>query len=674
MAVKPKARRGRPPKKAPEPPVEAAKEDDAPKLQEVAGLNSADFVTMVDRRVNEATQHWNSKPYNLAEKTKENESVYLGTNVADSDTDDDIKALDNRVFSAIRTVVPFVTSRITEPDVLPSSSQQKAIKFAEDLEKALYTHAKREKVNQKVKFALEDAIVRYRGYLKPRYDPVTKNFFSLEYIPCESIIVDHKAKAYEEPGFFRHVLDKTVEDLLTMFPGAKDNIYKAFKLPENPTSEQLQMSREVHEDWTFIQKDGAIDLVVGWSYNKVPFGVIQDPNWRYDDTNFTSSHMMPLIPINVLNDGRSLIDKTSFVEQAKYSQHTINKRSEQISKNTDLGTIGMPVVDSASISDEDAEYLRYEPDTAIILDTGDTGKGLNDVFTTWKAGSLSPDVYKDKVDAVEAVENAFGASSIQQGNQSNNNTLGQDQLLRDQSQGRQQEAIDAVDAATSRIYLLMAQFLLVYGDEEELFRFVGENAQFDYLIMHSEDIDTEAMIGVKSGTSMPIDKVQRRATADKSASQGMIDPLSYWEIMDEANAQKYAKRLMEYTTDPASFLKDAKEEVFNRDAYVDIEIIKHGGQPEYRDDLPTEYFDHLNKYVLSGDLENPALGPDKAQAISQFIDQQLARAQKMLGAAETQLPTAEDVNAYNESVDKETAAAGGGQTPPGAKPQPAPVA
>jgi hypothetical protein len=231
-----------------------------------------------------------------------------------------------------------------------------------------------------------------------------------------------------------------------------------------------------------------------------------------------------------------------------------------------------------------------------------------------------------------------------------------------------------------RLYKLMAQFLLVYGEEEELFRAVGENSEFDYIVMRSDDLDTNAEIRVKSGTSMPVDNPQRRATADKAATQKMIDPLSYWEIMDEPNAEKYAKRLTDFTADPASFLKDIEEDLFNRDAFVDLEIIKHGGEPPYRDDLPKEYFDYLNKIVLSGDLENPEIPMEVRQAMSAFIDQQLARAEKMLGMAETQLPTAQDVAAHNTQVDQANAApgadAGAGQPPanPEQPPAPSPLA
>jgi hypothetical protein len=121
--------------------------------------------------------------------------------------------------------------------------------------------------------------------------------------------------------------------------------------------------------------------------------------------------------------------------------------------------------------------------------------------------------------------------------------------------------------------------LLVYGEEEELFRAVGENSEFDYIVMRSDDLDTNAEIRVKSGTSMPVDNPQRRATADKAASQMMIDPLTYWEIMDEPNAEKYAKRVADWKADPMAFMQDTQEDLFNRDAYADLEIIKHGGQP-----------------------------------------------------------------------------------------------
>src|SRR5690606_13403825 len=163
--------------------------------------------------------------------------------------------------------------------------------------------------------------------------------------------------------------------------------------------------------------------------------------------------------------------------------------------------------------------------------------------------------------------------------------------------------------------------------------------EFDYVLINTEEADTNVMIRVKSGTSMPIDRAQRRATADKAAQQSMIDPLTYWEIMDESKAEKYAKRLMNYAIDPNSFMKEAEDKLFNRDAFVDIMLLKQGNQPPFRENLPKEYFDYLNKYALSGDLDNPTIAPETREAIMAFIDMQLARGQQMLGLAETQLPT-----------------------------------
>lgn len=221
-----------------------------------------------------------------------------------------------------------------------------------------------------------------------------------------------------------------------------------------------------------------------------------------------------------------------------------------------------------------------------------------------------------------------------------------------------------------RLYKLMAQFLLVYGDEEELFRFVGENGEFDYVLMNSSQLDPKVMIRVKSGTSMPVDRPQRRAVAQDAAKNGLIDPLTYWEIMDEPNAQKYAKRVMDYKANPTGFIHDAEEEVFNRDAFVDIELIKNGAQPPFREDLPKDYFDYLNKYILSGDLDNPTIDPAIKNTIVQFIDAQLARGQRMLGLLETQLPTSQDIQTANQQID-EANSAPQPAAPQGAPPAPA---
>lgn len=629
------------------------------KQTKIHGMTPDEIAEQQDRRIGESKTHWNGKGFKLEATTKANERLYLGQQVSDDDDgEDDNLALDNRIFSSIRTVVPYVTTRITEPEVYPSSNSEAAQRFAEDFEKALHIKADKEKVKIKAKFALEDAIIRRRGYLKPRYDATTGNFCAVEYVPAEAIVVDHRAKWYEEPRYFRHCLPLSIEDLIVMFPDMKTRIYDLFEVDDDTGKEKMQAEQTINEDWVFIvDEENKLDLVVCWNYKGVGFGCIADPNWRYDAENFLDNHMMPLVAFNVLNDGRSWVDKTSFVEQAKYSQNTIDARGRQIGENAGLGSIGMPVVDAAVLADDQSQYLTYEEDTVLELAVPD-GKRIQDVFDTWKAGALSADVYNDKKDAIEAVQNAFGASAIMQGNETENHTLGQDELLRDQSMGRQAEIVDAIDLAMQRLYLLMAQFLLVYGEEDELFRFVGENSKFDYIIMHSDELDTNAEIRVKSGTSMPVDNPQRRATADKAATQKMIDPLSYWEIMDEPNAEKYAKRLMDFTADPASFLKDVEEELFNRDAYVDLEILKAGGSPPYRDNLPKEYFDYLNQYVLSGDLENPRIPLETRQTISQFIDAQLARAQKMLGMAETQLPTPQDVAMHNQEVDAANAAPG----------------
>lgn len=679
--------------KKPQRPKQSAVAD-LPKIPQINGMSGEELVAMLDRNIEQSLGHWNSKDFKLETVTKENERWYYGRQISDKDEGgegSDNLTLDNRIFSSIRTIVPYVTTRVTEPEVYPSSNSLASKKFSEDFEKALHIKAEKENVKQKIKYALEDAIVKRRGYLKPRYDAVAKNFCAVEYIPCESIIIDHKARPGEEPRYYRHLLDKSVEDLCLMFPDMKKAIYAVFGIDESATAAKKQESHTINEDWVFVPGKEGLDLICCWNYKKMAFGAVKDPNWRYDADNYLDSHMMPLVMLNVLSDGRSYVDKTSYVEQAKYLQKTIDKRSEQIGENAGLGNIGMPVVDSAALADDQAQYITFEPQTVLELDVSNAGKNsINDVFTTWKAGTLSPDVYNDRTDAIGGVQNAFGASAVMQGNESENKTLGQDELLRDQSMGRQQEIVDVIDAAMNRLYLLLAQFLLVYGDEQELFRYVGENSKFDYIIMNTAELDTNAEIRVKAGTSMPVDKAQRRAVADKASSRAMIDPLTYWEIMDEPNAQKYAKRLVDYTNDPASFLADVEEELFNRDAYVDIELIKHGTEPPYRDDLDKEYFDYLNQYILSGDLENPSIQPEVAQAIGQFIDTQLARGQKMLGMAETQLPTEQDIQTHNESVDEANAAEsaamkgmlapeaeepGAPETDPNqaAKPQPAPV-
>jgi hypothetical protein len=638
------------------------------------GLDLDKTVSLLNKWVGESQSHFNGKDYNLDKATKENEKYYLGNQAGDLSEDSDA-TLDNRIFSSIRTVVPYTTTRVTQPEVYPSSNAVEASKFAQDFEKALHVKATQEQIKDKLKPALEDAIIRRRGYLKLRYDGVAKNFCKVEYIPAESIIVDHKARPFEEPRYFRHVLDTTIEDMLTMFPDNRDKVLAAFEVTEEELKADDNLAYKevsVNEDWMFKRSGSEQDLFVVWHYNDTPIAAIQDPNWRYGDNNFIPHHMMPLVPVNVLNDGRSWIDRTSFVEQAKYSQSVVDKRSKQISKSAGLGSTGMPVVDNEALPEEEAHNLTYDEETVIGLDVPE-GKTIRDVFDKWQANPLPGFVFDDKVDARTAVDNAFGTSALTRGEGSDSATLGQDILIRDQGQGRQQEIIDAIDKAMFRLYQLMAQFMLVYGTEEEMFQYVGENAEFDVIIMNSDDLDTKALINVKAGTSMPIDKAQRRATADKAAQMNMIDPFTYWKIMDEPNAQENARRIAEWTADPAGFMSDVNKEVFNREAYSDIQKLKRGEQPEYRETLEPEYFAYLADWIKRGNLNSPLINPIIKEVIRRFVEEQLVRGGLLTQLAETQLPTPQEVNDHNASVDEANAAAPPPEASPGAissKPDP----
>lgn len=600
------------------------------------------WVESLDTRI-EQSHEWFNSHYKLDDRTKKNRRIYLGEptdSTNNSDDDDDGGSLENRIFTATRTMISTAISQVTQPEAYPSSKEKSARNFAEDIEKALYIHAQEENMKQKAKFALQDGVIVRRGYLKPRYDAVRHNFCTFEYVPAESIIADHKAKPYEELRHFRHILDKSVEDMTVMFPDMADKILELYGFDNKTPKSQLQENQKLDETWCFVPSETeGLDLIVTWSAKKKCLGKMQDPNWRYGKSNFIDFHMMPLVEFNILSDGKTHVDHTAYIEQARALQLNLDERKRQISQNAGLGNTGMPVVDSAALADDQSEFLSFDENTVLELDVSSAnGQSIRDVFTTWQAAPLPNFVYEDMVDSRSAIDNTFAAPAVQQGQKSNSPTLGQDLLLRDNSQGRIQEIIDSVDTAMDRAYKLMAQFLLVYGDEQEMFSSNGENSEFDYVIINTDKLDTQAKIRAKSGTSMPVDRSQRRAVAQDASAKGMIDPLTYWETMDAPNAQKFTKRLMDYKLNPYGYLQeDDGEEMFDRDAYVDIELMKNGATPPFRTNLSQNYYAYLNQYVLSGDLVDPTIPQQVKAAITQFIQQQLVRGQQQFAQLQTQV-------------------------------------
>lgn len=575
------------------------------------------FNNMVKRRRAEASGHWN-KDKKLDSVRSENVREYLGKYVEDQLVDDRYQEIyvDNRQFTSVRTIVPFLTARVTASEVTPAGGDDLSIQFAKDFEEALQKHAEKQMARAKIRLAVQDVLKGKRvGILKWRYNAALDTVV-LDYVKPESVVIGKRSGLFEEPDYLGHTLERSIGDLITQFPDKADKIRELFAVQKGVPS-QLERIVDINEDWLWVDLDGKKELVVGWNYQNFTFGKTKDPNWNENGKNLIDQPMIPYVFFNFLNDGTGYIDETSYLEQAKWLQRNYNKRGQTIAENAKYGGIGVPIFAKGSIPQKDVAKIRFSPIHRILLDAPDVSKA----FTTWQSQNLPQFIVEDKYDDRNSIDNIWGTPNIFRGEQSKNNTLGQDVLIRDQAEGRLGDPVDCIDDSMTRFYLLEGQMMYRYFTDQKFYNYLGNDGKFVSIVVSRKEIakNLGISISVKASTSLPIDRAQKRKMIFELLKLNRVGTLTaYKELGIFDDPEEAFKQFITEQADPQSALGDVDKRVFDREANQDLQLVIAGKIPDEREDLSEEYLNHLNEYLLTDKYK--MLKPEQQARVSQYID------------------------------------------------------
>lgn len=578
---------------------------------------------MVKRRAQTAEAAWERK-YGLKEVRKANKELYTGeylTKALRHVTNQDSPYFDPRLFIAVRVLTPFLAGKLSQPEVTPANATDIARHFAQDFERILVKVAEDAFAKAKLRLAVQDLLKGQRkGVLKWVYEP-DEDELCLEYCAPETIIIDAGTKLYEEPRFIQHKEPRTLEHILEDFPDKQNKIYETLRIVKG-TNSQLEKEYDVSENWLFVKDaDNQKRLGVVHMLGDIVLSKMVDPNFNYSGQNFIKRPMMPFVILNFLNDGSGYEDETSLIEQAQFSQKAYDTIGQTIKDHTKNAS-GVPVFTKGAMEATDAAKVRFDNKKRIILDTDD----VNKAFTTWQAPSLQSIVSEEKLDNRNNIDNIFGTPSIFRGEKTDANTLGQDVILRDQAEGRQEDPIDAIAAGMRRFYQLEAQFIHRYFDEEHYYNFSGRDGQFEHLIISSAKLAKNAgiVIDVEPGSNLPTDRTQKREVTLKLLEMDKYPVLQAYRDLGVDNPEETYKMWLNQQLDPQAAIREAAKDLFDRQAEEDLTVVMGGKVPKEREDISPEYVAYLNNWLLTDKfrLQTPAT----QAAVSEFIQAVIAKA------------------------------------------------
>lgn len=602
----------------------------------VSQMSDATFGTMAKRRFNEASGHWEKK-YQLKSTRTRSHKNYLAEYVEEQLVDDRYEEVfvDNKHFTALRTLLPFLTGRLTAPQVTPANGDDDSMQFAVDFEKGLQLHAERQQGRAKARLAIQDVLRGERiGYLKWRYDASTNNVV-LEYVPANCVVIGKRSRLFEEPDFLRHTQPRSVGDLIRQFPDKEQKILELFDVKKGVPS-QLEKEHNICEDWIWADVDGEKTLLVGWSYQNFVFGKMTDPNRNENGNNVTEQSIIPFVFFNLLNDGTGYVDETSFMDQSRWIQSNYNKRGQVIAESAKYGGTGVPIFAKDAIGQKDVAKIKFSPIQRVLLNAPDVTKA----FTTWQQGPLQPFIMEDKQDLATSHDNIWGVPDVLRGEQTDSRTMGQDLLVRDQAEGRQADPIDCIDDSMTRFYIIEAQMMYRYFDEKKFYNYLGDDGKFVSVVIQSPQIakNLGIVIGVQAGTSLPIDRAQRRATIMELMKMKAVSLLVAYKELGlfddpEAAYQQYVKEQVL----PFSAMEDAGKALQSREAEQDLQDVIGNSKPTERDDVTDDYMQHLTNYLITNKYHMlEKADPKAARRVDQFVQDIIAQAKLKMAKMQNQ--------------------------------------
>jgi hypothetical protein len=655
-------------------------------------MEDSELLSLIAKPIRESEKYWDDT-FNLKEVRDTNVNLWLPNHWKDKDYYDyqeDYLYQDNRIFTSVETICSVVNSRIAQPDVMPAQDNIISQQLGKDLQATLYAHSEKYRTNDIFRISTRNLLLKRIGYVKLRFDKSRGENGDIvpEHVLPEDIVVDQDARWGDVPRFIaQKIRNKTGEELIAMFPEAKQAIYKMlgvnrFDGKGNLVAykSQLGKKKNIWEVWFRYYDPEKETYGGGLAYVDENFqevlGKMRNPNWNYDDdySNGYCSNLLdfpapPFIPINYLNDGTSYIDLTSMVEQAAPLQRILDRRGFQIMENAEQAGSGL-IFNTQMIKKEDIAKLTGSPDERVGV-KGDVNKAVTRVSPP----PLPQYVIEDKMDARNEIDNIFATHDISRGQQSGNKTLGQDQLQQNQDYTRMDDIARAVERMAAGYYRYLVQMMKVYYTEDHWFKATGEDGQFDFIVMRHDLIQDGVDVTVGAGSTLPVNKTTQQNQISTLAPLGLIDPLTIYEVAGGApmpSPKKMMERLILWKTDPMSFLGKVKSDDFDRQAFMDIQILNGGEMPKEHDEITPEYLKFLNNYMISGEFDKK---PDNVKSLFLlWANQCKAQAQRAMEMAMTQLPTPEEMQASNqEAVDQANTegalmGAQGGAPQPGGQP------
>lgn len=567
-------------------------------------MSDKKLIDNINQRIQDSRTYYDDpEGFNLARKRSENLRMYLGVQVDSSDFyEQEEPYIENQIRGAVESIVAYCTARSPQSTATPANDSPQAKKFASNLEKSHESHSQEHDLRGLIEVLVRCWLLNQQAYMMLEFDPSYGDDGDIipSILPCDEFVVDKNAKFGQDPDFMTAFEKATVEELVYLYPEKKKEIFESQGITR---AGKKNMTIEVvtKKTWyTYYAKGKKMQAVCRYFDDVMLFNT-QDLNWLHGRKNFLKAPMKPVIPLNVINDGKHWIDFSSPMDDGIHMQKLLNVRGRQISLNA-MGSNGTKIINAkaSGLTKEDAENWTPGANRTVFLKKARDGVPLEDMITILPGQDLKPFVAEDKTDMRNQLGALMAVPIDQTGSdQGDDPTLGQSLIKKNNMNARQDMIVRALDRFLYKYFNLLTQMMFVWYTEDHFFPYLDSDGSFERIVIKRYYFDDDMRVGVKGSSTIAFDKNREQAMALHLSDKGAISNLDLYRILGFENPGRLYDNWIKQQHSPFELVKDADQQTDDGDAYAEFLEVMNGKDPKMRDDASKDFILTLRKQMIS---------------------------------------------------------------------------
>ena len=472
--------------------------------------------------------------YGLLERvTKENLNYYHG-----NQTDVELirgkqsKAVENRIFMAVETMIPIATARLPEIEAVSNDDNEKAQINAQRLQKVINYQLEKLNVQELTEQFARDMITKRLGVFKTPWD---KKFddVDLKLIDPKRIRIPKFGRSVDELAFLIEELELSYGQLKDFFGEAKAKDVLASS-PKDADHKVRKVTYLVQEVWT--------NEYVCWRSGNIILK--KEANPYYDQEDVSKNHFdhprKPYIIKSLFQTDESIIGDTDYIQQIKRIQDNVNIRKRQIEDITNQVANPNLLIDSQVMSEEEAALITNEPGQ-IIYGPNVANEAM---FRYQSPGQVPAYLFSDLEFSRQEFDNIWGLHSTTRGEREGRETLGGRKLLRQADLGRIDLVARQIERALGEVADWFTQLIKLFYTEQRFFAIVGDEGTEMIRGFSGEEV-SNVKLTVRPGSTLPRDEVTIHGEALQLWQLGAIGVRTLYKMLKLPNVGEAIKDFAE---------------------------------------------------------------------------------------------------------------------------------